>query len=161
MTVQQYHIMLKSLVFSAIKRITLLFKQNASHKQIRNEIARWQLQGYLLGSQAAHDQLDEPTARGHVALPNVIVAAGITFGMATVLARTFIISAYRKASISAYAANDVDSWIWVADGPHPCPFCTRMNGTVHPVTEEFKSHDNCYCTTVPQVGDQATMAMTV
>lgn len=71
---------------------------------------------------------------------------------ATGIARTEILRAYRGASQTTYRKNAdvVRGWRWMcAFNERTCPTCIAMDGTEHPLDEEFASHPSCRCTTLP------------
>lgn len=76
----------------------------------------------------------------------------ITRGNAVLIARTESHRAYRRATIASYASNSrvTRGWRWLAakDG-RTCPICLALDGTEHPLTEEFGSHPACRCVPVP------------
>jgi hypothetical protein len=148
------HTLLLTLEASTIAKLTRLHKTNAPHKKLVQEIKNAQVQASLLGGQSAVEQLnaalpDEDHATGYVTPKPVTLTTAISVAMLAVVTRTALIETFRQTSISTYAANDADGWIWETEGPHPCPFCLSMEGTIHPLTEEFESHPNCYCDTIP------------
>lgn len=131
--------------------ITTLERMHASHAKphaAEQRIHSAQIQASSLGSQLGYAQLDTPQRPVYTPIKPIIIAASITLGMLTVVARTAIIDAYRESTIAVYAANNVNGWIWVVDSG-PCDFCLSMNGTIHLLTEKFESHNNCRCTTKP------------
>jgi SPP1 gp7 family putative phage head morphogenesis protein len=79
---------------------------------------------------------------------------GGNLGKYMTIARTETVGAYRDAGIETYRANQdvVEGWEWVTAGDElVCPFCAGMNGSIHPVDEDFDSHPNCRCSAVPKV----------
>lgn len=67
------------------------------------------------------------------------------------IARTESLRAYRTAAIDSYAYNSqvVGWWRWVAaKDPRTCPACLALDGTEHPLTEQFGSHPGCRCVAV-------------
>ncbi len=77
---------------------------------------------------------------------------GGTLSRALTIARTTSMTAYREASLEIYRANaDVaQAWCWTCDpGPNTCILCLMMDGTVHPLDEEFASHPRCRCSPRP------------
>ncbi len=155
-TTQRYHLMLLALETGTIKTLEKLFNQQSYPHLAQKKIHTAQVQASIIGSQLGHAQLEDmttdehlPTIQGYTHIAPVAIAAGITLGMLTVTARTAIIDAYRKSAISVYAANDATGWIWDVEGDDPCDWCLSMNGTVHPLTEKFESHNNCRCGAVP------------
>jgi|SRR5579872_5143545 len=155
-TSKRYHLLLTTLEASTIRVVTRLHKRGAPAMYIKRIIHGGQLQASSLGSQLGHAQLedvlqDNPPTHGYAAIQPVKIDAGITIGMLTVVARTALIEAYRSAAIAVYAANQVDGWIWEVEGDNPCNFCLSMDGTIHPLSEEFESHPNCRCSTTPSI----------
>lgn len=76
----------------------------------------------------------------------------ITRNNAVLIARTESLRAYRTAAIDSYAYNSqvVGWWRWVAvKDPRTCPACLALDGTEHPLTEQFGSHPGCRCVAVP------------
>lgn len=72
---------------------------------------------------------------------------------ALTLARTEQMRAYHQAAMDAYRANGdvVEGWVWLATvGPSTCPACLAMNGTIHPLSEDFGDHVNGRCTPAPR-----------
>lgn len=72
---------------------------------------------------------------------------------ALTISRTELNRAYRSANLETYRANsDVcESWVWVASlSKRTCIACIMMNGTVHPLSEEMKSHVCCRCSPSPR-----------
>lgn len=48
------------------------------------------------------------------------------------------------------SSNMVESYIWLADGPNPCPICQKLNGTVHEDPSQFPAeHVNGVCAVIP------------
>lgn len=155
-TTQKFHLLimaLESRVLKALQKNMLLAKK---------KILEAQLQAAILGSQLAIEQLnaelpdEQEIARGHYApLPPVQLHLQAdrdkALTAASTIARTAIIVAFRQAAIAVYSANQVDGWIWEVEGDNPCPFCLSMDGSIHPLTEEFESHNNCKCGTRPYI----------
>lgn len=80
-------------------------------------------------------------------------ALSVPLSRALVISRTESIRAYRSANLETYRANSdvVDMWIWSADlSARTCAMCIAMNGTEHPLSEEFASHPQCRCAPVPK-----------
>lgn len=80
-------------------------------------------------------------------------AMGGNLVRALTVARTETMRSYRSANQNIYRANNdvIDGWIWVADlSPDSCAACIALNGTVHPLDEEFGSHPNCRCAPSPR-----------
>jgi len=72
---------------------------------------------------------------------------------ALTVCRTETMRAYRTAAMESYRANDdiVEGWIWMsAHGPRTCAACWAMDGTFHPLSEEFNDHVRGRCTMVPR-----------
>lgn len=89
---------------------------------------------------------------------------GGTLSHALTLARTTTMTAYREASLEIYRANaDVaQAWCWTCDpGPHTCILCLMMDGTVHPLDEEFASHPRCRCSPRPVTATGAELGFDV
>ena len=164
-TTKRYHLMLMALEARVLKALDQLHKQAmiaGTHaivfsKIAQKKIAGWQLQANALGSQLGIAQLkneltdDESIAHGYAPVKPIQLTEkepDKALSIASTIARTAIIEAFRQSAIAVYAANDVDGWIWVAEAS-ACPFCANMNGTIHPISEEFKSHPNCKCSTIP------------
>jgi hypothetical protein len=155
-TTQKYHLLimaLESRVLKALQSNILIAKK---------KILEAQLQAAILGSQLAIEQLEnelpdeQDISRAHYApLPPVhlhtVADKDKNLSIASTVARTTIIEAFRQAAIAVYSANQVDGWIWEVEGDNPCPFCESMDGTIHPLTEEFESHPNCRCSTMPSI----------
>jgi hypothetical protein len=149
---QKFHLLLAALEASTILALEKLHHAHPIVAQKRIHIA--QLQASSLGSQLGHAQLedalqDNPTAHGYASIQPIKIDAGITIGMLGVVARTAIIEAYRTSAIAVYSANHVDGWIWEVEGDDPCDWCLSMDGTIHPISEEFESHPSCRCSTLP------------
>jgi len=104
-----------------------------------------------VGPQAADKAMEALTKKPDNTSQVIADALIIALSMANREARTTLIDTYRESSIATYSANEVDGWLWVADGPKPCSFCQSMNWTIHDLSEKFESHDNCYCTTEPYI----------
>lgn len=89
--------------------------------------------------------------------PRQIAAAikRISGGMlsnALTMSRTETLRAYRISTQETYRANNhlLDGWIWVAGhSPRTCAACWAMDGTKHPMEEDFNDHPNGRCTMVP------------
>lgn len=80
-------------------------------------------------------------------------ALGVSHARALTIARTEMLRAYRDAAMETYRANDdvVGGWIWSAAlSARTCPACLAMNGTKHPLSEQFGSHPNCRCAPIPE-----------
>jgi hypothetical protein len=72
---------------------------------------------------------------------------------ALTLSRTEMMRPYRSAALETYNENSdvVDSWIWTADlSAKSCAMCIAMNGTEHPLSEEFEGHPNDKCVPMPK-----------
>lgn len=68
--------------------------------------------------------------------------------------RTETLRAYRTATQATYRANSdiVDGWIWLAAKQvRTCAACWGMDGTLHPLSEEFVDHPNGRCTQIPHL----------
>lgn len=155
-TTQKYHLLLMALETATIKSLTSLFNQHAHPAVAQKKIHQFQVQAASLGSQLARAQLEDklpddqlPPAHGYAAIQPVTIEAGITLAMLGVVARTSLVNAYRTSAIAVYDANDIGEWIWTAH-PGACPACMAMDGTEHPISEEFESHPNCSCGPEPK-----------
>lgn len=152
----RYHLLLTTLEASTILALEKLFHQHAHPNVAQKRIHTAQLQASSLGSQLGHAQLedvlqDNPPIYGYAPVQPVKIEAGITIGMLGVVARTALVTTYRQAAIAVYAANQIDGWIWEVEGPDACSWCLGKDGTVHPLSKKFESHDSCRCTTKPQL----------
>lgn len=77
---------------------------------------------------------------------------GLTRERAVLIARTESIRSYRESGIRNYGYNDrlITGWRWMATkSARTCPACLALDGTEHPVTEQFGSHPACRCNPVP------------
>ena len=75
-------------------------------------------------------------------------ALGVSRARALTISRDQLNNAYRNANLEVYRANDdtVDNWVWsAAMDVRTCIVCISMNGTVHPLSEDFEGHvgDRC------------------
>jgi hypothetical protein len=134
-------IALEATALTALKRETLT----------RPKLQALQLQAALLGSQAAIDQLntpdnEEPPVAGTISLKAIKLITDIA--LASTIIRTALYDAYRSTAIATYQINEIKHWIWRAEAG-ACKFCASMNGTIHPITENFESHPNCRCNAEP------------
>lgn len=79
--------------------------------------------------------------------------AGLSYQRAIVMARTEQLRVYRHTSLENYRTSGlVTGWMWkAAPGPRTCAACLAMDGSVHPLTEDFGSHPACRCAPVPLV----------
>ena len=76
----------------------------------------------------------------------------LTETRALLIARTETMRSYRSATLRSYRANSdvVTGWRWTsAKQSRTCPVCLAMDGTVHPLTEDFASHPACRCVASP------------
>jgi SPP1 gp7 family putative phage head morphogenesis protein len=81
---------------------------------------------------------------------------GHSLTRAMTIARTETMRVYRSSSIRTYRENAdlLSGWKWQASlSGRTCAACIAMHGTIHPVTEDFASHPNCRCATVPILMD--------
>jgi hypothetical protein len=72
---------------------------------------------------------------------------------ALTIARDQLITPYRSAALETYNANSdvTNGWVWSADlSSRSCAACIALNGSVHDLSEDFASHNNCRCAPVPQ-----------
>lgn len=71
------------------------------------------------------------------------------------IARTELLTAYRAAALDTYRANQdvVREWEWFAE-PDACDFCHERDGDRFPVEEDFDTHPNCRCTSLPVVNGE-------
>lgn len=170
-TTKRHHLLIAALIIALLRKLARVRRQAVSvaHFQAvaRKEIARAQLQAADLGNQLAISQLEnklpdeQEIARGsHTPLQPVRLQApvkradntpllDIALTGANVVANTAMMEAFRSSAIAVYSANNADGWIWVVEGENPCKFCESMEGTIHPLSEEFESHPNCKCTSEP------------
>lgn len=77
---------------------------------------------------------------------------GGTLTRSLTIARTETLRAYRSASLESYRANSdiVLGWQWqCATTPRTCAACWSLNGSIHPLDEDFSEHPNGRCTAVP------------
>lgn len=84
--------------------------------------------------------------------PQIEKAIGEPRWRALTIARTEALRSYRTASLETYRKNSdvVGQWRWTAAlQKRTCAACLAMDGTLHPLTQEFGSHPNCRCTPVP------------
>lgn len=80
-------------------------------------------------------------------------ALGIERARALTISRDSLNNAYRSANLETYRANDdvCEGWIWSCSfSIRTCAVCIAMNGTVHPLSEEFEGHNNDRCVPIPQ-----------
>lgn len=129
----------------------------------KKKILEAQLHAAILGSEMAVAQLEaelpdnQEISRAHYTPPTPVHIPPSdkekTLSIASTIARASIMEAFRRAAIATYTANlNADGWIWVTHiGPNTCDFCISMDGTSHPLTEAFESHNNCHCTTSPYI----------
>lgn len=83
---------------------------------------------------------------------DVRASLGVPTYRAMRIARTETLRAYREASLQDYKDNAdyIEGWLWVASlSLRTCASCLAMHGTQHPLSEQFGSHVQCRCTTVP------------
>lgn len=82
---------------------------------------------------------------------------GVGLQKALTISRTEILRSYRDAALENYRANEdvVNAWEWIASlSRRTCAMCLAMNGTIHPLDEDFGSHPNCRCTPAPIVSER-------
>lgn len=82
--------------------------------------------------------------------------AGYAAVRARTISRTETLRAYRQATVESYRANEdvVTGWKWLATlSVRTCPACLALHGKEFPLEEDFGSHPNCRCTTVPVTED--------
>lgn len=75
-----------------------------------------------------------------------------SYERALTITRTESLRAYRESTIATYQQNaDVlDGWEWLAEPDESvCAMCLAMDGSIHPLEEEFASHPACRCTSIP------------
>lgn len=85
-------------------------------------------------------------------------ALGVSRARALTISRDQLNNAYRRANLETYRANDdtVDNWVWsAAMDMRTCAVCIAMNGTVHPLSEDFEGHVGDRCAPIPQTKDWA------
>ena len=110
-------------------------------------------------SQSARDILTAAVATGQnprVTARQMKDAFGGNLVRSLTVARTETTRAYRTAQQQMYRQPEVSSvvqgWIWICDlSPRTCAACLAMNGTIHPLDEDFGSHPNCRCSPSPHV----------
>lgn len=157
-TTKRYHLLLLALESKTNRSLEQAFKNHARPSLLQKHIHNAQIRASSLGSQLAIAQLEDklpdeqlPVPHGYAPIKPVVIDAGITLLMLGVVARTALVTTYRLSTITIYIAADIDGWIWQTEGPNPCQFCQSMDGTIHPLSEEFESHPNCYCGTEPSI----------
>jgi len=78
----------------------------------------------------------------------------LTRRRAVLIARQESVRAYREAGRANYANNDemISGWRWLATrSKRSCPTCLALDGSVHPLSEQFGGHPACRCTTTPVI----------
>jgi SPP1 gp7 family putative phage head morphogenesis protein len=70
---------------------------------------------------------------------------------ALTIARTETMRAYNTEALERYRAYGFNAWMWQADmSERTCCACIAMDGTIHPLDEEFfGTHPRCRCCSVP------------
>lgn len=84
-------------------------------------------------------------------------ALGTTRDHADVIARSWMNDAHRGASMDYYRVQGprIKGWEWLsAKNLRVCPVCLAMDGTIHPLSENFGSHPRCRCTHIPVLVDE-------
>lgn len=153
-TTQKFHLLIMALESRVLKAL------QSNMLLARKKILEAQMQASILGSQLAIEQLEnelpdeQEIVHAHYApIPPIHIPHTSdkekNLTTASTIARMAIIEAFRQTAIAVYAANQIDGWIWEVEGDNPCPFCLSMDGSIHPLSEEFKSHNNCKCGTQP------------
>lgn len=69
------------------------------------------------------------------------------------LATTETMRIYRETALADFKQNKmlVRGWGWISRlAPNTCIMCILMHGTIHPLSEPFKSHVQCQCIPVPR-----------
>ena len=104
--------------------------------------------------QVLFDGIVKGHGSGQIGKELVTAVVELTRDRAILIARTESIRAYRQSSIEGYRYNRhiCSGWRWVCSKSwRTCPACLALDGSVHPLEEDFGSHPACRCTPVPIV----------